>query len=237
MPPPPGSYVDLIRHRRHGLKVALVTAHPWGRNVDPECIQAAQVTAALCEDLGHKVVEVTLQLPADDLIEAMMDVWSASVAEEVGDLESDLDLVEGLTRSWALRGRSLPASRLVRALDTFAIVTRKALRSFGDADIILTPTLPTLPPPLGIYDPRRDVPAEWYFESPIGNLEAFTSLFNVTGQPAISLPLAQAASGLPIGVQIAGRPYREDTLLQVAAQLEEAAPWASRMPPSHASLA
>ena len=108
---------------------------------------------------------------------------------------------------------------------------------FEAHDVLLSPTLPSLPLPLGIYDPARAVTLRWYFDSPVGDLESVTSLFNCTGQPAISLPLHQSATGLPIGIHLAARFGDEATLLAIGAQLEEAIPWRDRRPPVHMAAA
>lgn len=235
VPPPDGSYAVAARRSPGPLRIALVTEHPWGRQVAPECVLATQGVAQTCIDLGHHVDETVFDLSAETWIEAMTDVWSASIAEEVSDYGDQLGLLEGLSRAWAERGRSIPASRVVRAVETFSVISRKIAMQLTDYDVVLSPTIPTLPPNLGIYDPARDVAAEWYFDSEIGNLEAFTSLYNITGQPAISLPLTTTESGLPIGIQIAAKHYREDLLLALAAQLERAMPWSGRLAPAHAS--
>ncbi len=235
VPAPLGPFAAARTRPPRGLRVAMVTEHPWGRDVDPECVAATRATARVCETLGHHVDELAWKLPTEAWIEAMIDVWSASVAEEVGG--GDLDLLEGLSRAWAEHGRSMPASRVPRALETFSAMSRAVAAQTAAYDVVLSPTLPTLPPRLGVYDPTREVDAEWYFASEIGNLESFTSLYNITGQPALSLPLATSRSGLPVGVQVAAKHFREDVLLALAAQLEQAMPWIERRPPTHAGRA
>lgn len=229
------SYREVLKQPPPRLKIALTTDHYWGRPIDPECVAAATYTARLCADLGHSVSEVAVALDAEPWITAMLDVWSACIAHEVFARGDDDEMLEGLTRAWCARGRDMPARRLVEAVEALNSVSQQAAALFEGFDVVLGPTLPTLPPALGVYDPGRDVSAEWYFDSPIGNMESSTSLFNVTGQPAMSLPLMQSASGLPIGIQIAARQYREDVLLALAAQLEYAAPWDNALAPAHVS--
>lgn len=91
-----------------------------------------------------------------------------------------------------------------------------------------------MPIPLGRYNSQEGMEATWYFESDVGNLESTTSLFNCTGQPAVSLPLCESATGLPMGIHLAGRFGREDVLIGLAAALEEARPWKDRLPAIHA---
>ena len=102
----------------------------------------------------------------------------------------------------------------------------------GGFDLLLTPTLPEPPPPLGTFTPTREDPVTTGIRA--SQFACFTSPFNMTGQPAISLPLHSTADGLPVGVQLVGAYGREDVLLRVAAQLEVAAPWAERRPAIHA---
>ena len=99
-------------------------------------------------------------------------------------------------------------------------------------DLLLTPTIAEPPPPLGTFDSPPDNPLHGLFRA--AELVPFTPPFNVTGQPAISLPLHWNDDGLPIGVQLVAPFGREDLLLRVAAQLEAAQPWADRRPPVHA---
>ena len=99
-------------------------------------------------------------------------------------------------------------------------------------DLLLTPT--TGEPAPTIEEMRPDADEPWRIDKRYARIAVFTMPFNVTGQPAISLPLATTANGLPVGVQMVAAPFREDLLLRVAAQLEQAAPWKDRRPPTHA---
>jgi amidase len=123
--------------------------------------------------------------------------------------------------------------RLGRALDVLDDVRRRMNRFMVGLDAYVSSTLPVLPPPLGTYDPDLDVPAEWYYSSPVGQLEVTTMVFNCSGQPAISIPLEVSEEGLPIGIHIAAPHGRDDTVLRLARELERAAPWRHRVPPVH----
>jgi amidase len=157
--------------------------------------------------------------------------WAAS---ETG-LRPGPETLEGHTRAWDERGRRLSAVELAAAIELLGAATRQVAPFFVDFDVLLGGTIPTLPLELGHFQPGREVSATWYYDSPVGNLESTTSLFNATGQPAISLPLCQSADGLPIGIHLAGRFGGEGTLLALAASLEEALPWADRRPAIHAA--
>jgi len=129
---------------------------------------------------------------------------------------------------------AVSAGELLDAVGDVNTITRQVGGFFTRYDALLTPTLGALPAPIGRYDATasiapRDLFASW------SDLETFLPVFNATGQPAISLPLHTSEEGLPIGMQLVGRFGDESTLLALAAQLEQAQPWADRIPPIHAA--
>jgi amidase len=136
--------------------------------------------------------------------------------------------------TWALAeaGRAVTAVQYQQTIAAAHAWTRRVLAWWHDAtdayDVLLTPTLAALPPVLGTLNPIDGDPAmATILQTPYA---AFAAAFNVTGQPAISVPLATSDGGLPIGVQLVGAAYREDVLLALAGQLERAMPWADRRP-------
>ena len=140
------------------------------------------------------------------------------------------DVLEAVTLASVEYGRRLTAVDLLRALRLCNTITRGVGAFFRSYDVLVTPTVATPPPPLGYLnqnDKSLD-PRGWL--NKLFALIPFTPLFNVTGQPAISLPLRQSSEGLPIGVQLVARYGDEATLLRLAAQLEETLPWADRHP-------
>ena len=138
--------------------------------------------------------------------------------------------MEQLTWALAEMGRSHHAGEYLRAVEYAQAVTRRAAEWWaGGFDLLLTPTLALPPLPLGSYEADPENPLmPIVTATPVA---VFTAGFNATGQPAISLPLHMSVEGLPIGVQLVAAYGREDLLLRVASQLEEAAPWAERTPP------
>jgi amidase len=236
-----GSVVSSAEARPR-LKIAVTSRHFWGRATDPEIGRATWRIADACAELGHDVTEAHPAFDADSFRSAMCDVWAVMTAvtvdwacREVGRAAGP-DTLEGATLSWYGHGRALSATAVAAALETLRSIARRVLPFFDEHDVLLTPTIPALPPPLGEYDPRRAVDPAWYYEqSSYGNLESFTSLFNCTGQPAVSLPLQQSDGGLPIGIQLAAGLGREDRLLALAAELEAMHPWAGRQPPATAA--
>jgi amidase len=159
----------------------------------------------------------------------MLDQLAPIVGREIG--PSD---VEPLTWKLAEIGRERSAGRYLREVGLHQAVARGIAAWYESGfDLLLTPTMAEPPVPLGTHDDSGEDPLDAFHRSrPQG---AFTALFNMTGQPAISLPLHWTADGLPVGVQLVAPYGREDLLIRIAAQLERARPWAERTPPVVAS--
>jgi amidase len=205
---------------------------------DPDCVAATEAAGALLESIGH-VVEPTHVTALDDpaFVETFLVVWAAGIAYDVGHYWPEKlgralgpDDVEPLT--WALveAGRASSAADFLAAREKLQALSRRVAEWYETGfDLLLTPTLAQPPPLIGEFDSPADNPLHGLLRA--AELVPFTPPFNVSGQPAISLPLYWNAQGLPIGVQLVAPFGREDVLLRVAAQLEEAAPWAERRPP------
>ena len=138
-----------------------------------------------------------------------------------------LDLLEPLTHWLVERGRSLSARELSGALTALTAFERSLIRQLSPFDAVITPALAMTPRPLGWFDPQD---AERNFAQQV-QYTPFTSMLNVSGLPAIVLPVSQTGDGLPMGVQLIGRPHDETTLLSLSAQIEAERPWADRRPP------
>ena len=140
------------------------------------------------------------------------------------------DVLEAVTLNCVEYGRRTTAIDLYAAQRTCNFISRSVGAFFRDYDVLVTPTVATLPPQLGYLNQNDSSldPLGWLDK--VFTVVPFTPLFNVTGQPAISLPLAQSSEGLPIGIQFVARYGDEATLFRLAAQLEQALPWASRRP-------
>jgi amidase len=217
------------------LRIAVMTASPTGTDVHPDCVAAAREAATLCESLGHQVVEAALAVDGDAFIGHFINQWAAGNAWAVADWEARLGrpATEGDLEplSWALveLGRSLSAAQYLVAVQGLQKISRQIADYFEGIDVLLTPTLGEPPAPLGTFDSPPAEPLAGLFRS--AAYVPFTPPFNVTGQPGMSLPLHWSDAGLPIGVQFVGRFGDEETLLALAGQLEQAAPWAGRRPP------
>jgi amidase len=158
-----------------------------------------------------------------------LEAWSAKIGAPIEEAD-----VEPLTWALAKLGRATTAVQYLAAIEANQAHVRRVAGWWETGfDLLLTPTCAAPPPPLGHFAGTAENPLAGYANAmPFG---VFTSVFNQSGQPAISLPLHQTAAGLPIGVQLVAAVGGEGLLLRVAAQLEQAAPWAGRLPPLHAS--
>ncbi|MGA2208219.1 MAG: amidase family protein [Acidimicrobiales bacterium] len=240
--PPPRPFASEIGAPTGSLRIGW-RADPWsGDEPDAEVVAAAAATAGLLGDLGHAVSEAQLAVSWEPFLQAMTDVWAADLAHMIDGFAPVLGRVpghenlEGTTLSALEYGRRVSAADLFHAADRVNLLARVMGAFFGEHDVLLTPTLGRLPAPLGLYDPTarmelHEVFATW---SP---WESFLPVFNAAGLPAITLPLHESRGGLPIGMQLVGPFGSESLLLRLAAQLEEALPWAGRRPPIHVASA
>lgn len=223
---------------RRPLRIGLMAERsPRGAPVDPACREAAERAADALERRGHRI-EPAYPEALDDpsALEALVEIISANVAfalnswgRKVGREIAEGD-VEPLTWALAERGRSRGAARYVAAVDRAHGFGRALARWWESGwDLLLTPTTAAPPPRLGEMGSTREEPFRGFARAaPYG---AFTSPFNLSGQPAISLPLHWTDAGLPVGAQLVAAYGREDLLLSVAAELELDLPWADRRPP------
>jgi amidase len=237
VPPPSAPFAEAAEREPGRLRVGFTLDAPNGAPVDPECRQAATDAIALLEELGHEVEEATF--PADEgYVENFVKVWVSSVGEELHTLESwlgeplDRSKIEPLTAQMEEIANSQSATDLLIAMDYLRRMSRRILEFWVDHDVLLTPTLAKPPIEIGALRPAEGEPPIQMLINSAGWVP-FTPVFNTTGQPAISLPLHQSANGLPVGVQFVGPPAGEEMLLSLAAQLEQAQPWADRRPPVH----
>ena len=231
-PGPDGGYLAGLERIPGRLRLGIVTASPTGAPVAGEVVAAAEASARRCEALGHEVVPVAWPVAADDLRAVTSTIIPAHVAAvvdarlaQLGRGQQDGDL-EPVTAMLVAAGRAATATAYVSAVQAMHRVGRAMATLFAGIDALLTPTLGRPPFPLGLLsgaDPAA-------FAREVSPVAAFTAIANITGQPAMSLPLEQSAAGLPLGTQVIGRFGDETTLLRLAAQLEQAAPWFDRVP-------
>jgi amidase len=239
IPRPAKTYLSEVAQPGGKLRIAF-TDQAWsGLPLDPEVAEAVAATVQLLEDMGHVVVEGTPQFDYDAFLTAQIDLWlghTAAFIDSIGLATRRVPSLKNLqTTTWAVyeAGKALPAVRLVAAEEHYNTVTRQIARFLAGCDILMTPTNTCLPLALDAHNldaPRATVKDLFNHLAPI---ETFTALFNGTGHPALSLPLHQSRSGLPIGLQFVTRFGDEAKLFHVAAALEEAKPWRNRRPNIH----
>ena len=232
-PPPSRRYLDEVGADPGVLRIAFARRAPSGVAVATECVAAVDAAARLCESLGHRVEEASPECDWAGLTRDFVRVFSANVmaniARATGGALPERGVVEPLTHALAERGRALSATEFVLALHNLHRQARAIAGFFERHDAWLTPTLASPPLPIGWFEIDSPDVDRW-----IERLTAFlpfTYPFNVTGQPAASIPLHWSDAGLPIGVQFAARYGDEALLFRLAAQLEQARPWFGRRPP------
>ncbi len=191
----------------------------------PDCVAAYEEASALLSALGQDVEDVDLPFPAE-AVPSFLALWfaMATLAPITPDQESEL---LPLTRYLRRQGLQLSAADLLFHQAVLQGSVRPAMRALNDYDAILSPTLAMPPRPVGWFDEVE--PAENFIRQT--RFTPWTALYNLSGQPAVSVPLHWTADGLPIGVMLAGRMGDEATLISLSAQLEAARPWKDRHPP------
>jgi len=233
-PRPTEPFAVTARRPPGPLRVGMTTANSLGAEPDPESVRATRETADLLTNLGHDVHEATPALPGADGLALFLQVFGPAVSLGVrfGELLAGRppadDEIEPLTRAMADIAAALPSTGYLAAVAQLQALSRSVIAFFADYDLLLTPTLAERPLPIGELTGYGDDPMADLARA--GRFTPYTALFNVTGQPAISVPAGFGEDGLPIGTQLVAKPLGEDTLLQVAAQLEAARPWAARHP-------
>jgi amidase len=239
--PPARPYRELIGTPPGRLRIAWTATPASGAKVDPECEKAVHETVRLLEGLGHTLIEDRPRYDWDSFLENVNVIWGAfgvasiDFAAAVTGRKPGPDNLEAVTLASYEDGKHYSAIDLLNAMTHCNVVSRQVGAFFEKVDVLVTPTIARLPAPLGELNQNREGMTAMEWTQQIFSYVPFTPVFNVTGQPAISLPLHWSAGGLPVGVQVAGRFGDEATLLCLAAQLEQARPWAARRPPIHAA--
>jgi amidase len=254
-PPAARPFLEEVRVAPGRLRIAFSARPHMPSHVHPDCVQAVQDAAKLCEGLGHQVEEAHLELDARALARAFFTVvvseTAADVAEGAKLLGRKATRADFETQTWlvALLAKEARAEGLSLALRHLQRVSQTVASFFERYDVVLTPTLGQPPPKLGALKPKGVEAVMQRLAAATnsalllklgGGIDGavdrvfdfipFTALANLTGQPAMSLPLHWNAEGLPVGAQAIGRLHEEATLLRLGAQLETARPWAARRP-------
>jgi amidase len=233
-------YLKEINAPAGKLRIAF-TAESWtGVEVNPEIAGSLKSIARMCEDMGHFVEAAKPQFDLEPYFAALGVLWNAFLGYTCDLLARKMDRpvdphhLEPVTLKVYNNSRNISAADVISARAALNVTRRKVGEFFEKYDLLLTPTTAQLPVPIGTIHQNQDVALEdWYLGT--AQFNAFTSLFNATGLPAISLPLCQSAAGLPLGIQFAAGFGQEDLLIRIAGAFEEALPWKDRKPAVHVS--
>lgn len=232
--PPRDGRPYAVRRDPGALTIRFSDATPGGRPIDPQISAALQQAAIVLTDLGHHVEEKRLDVDYRNFYRHFGVVGSAQLVADVDDdtrsmgREPEPGEFEPLTERNLSYGRTRTGAKVIHALRAVRAFTREVDERFAQMDVFMLPVLGVPTPKIGYLDPVALEPSEQDKRS--AEVFPFTPPFNGTGQPALSLPLGTDDSGMPIGIQFVARYGGEDVLMQLAYQLEEAAPWAHRYP-------
>jgi amidase len=223
-PPPRGPFLEEVGAPVGRLRIALVLDSPTGTRVDPVCANAAREAAALLDELGHDVEEVSLRW-REDLVELFTVVWQTIPSVYV----SDTSQLDPLNAAFATRALATSSVEYVQAFAQLQQYGRRVAAFCADYDVVLTPTLALPPPPVGWVREPED---PWEQHRRAIEFAPFTAPANVAGLPAASIPFAWTENRVPIGIQLIASAAEEAVLLRISSQIEEARPWAHNRPPA-----
>ncbi|WP_246792304.1 amidase [Burkholderia perseverans] len=236
---PERSFLSEVGREPGRLRIGMMI-DPWsGERTDPAIAAQVEASAALLEELGHAVFEVrpALGVSWDAFVQMNATIWCATLVGWIEGLAAatgrpiDATTLEPATLACFHYGTSGTAAAFAAALAQRNTVTRAVAGWFEAFDVLLTPTLPRMPPPIGAYGEGAEAMSGLEWTGHVFRQAPFAPPFNVAGVPAMSVPLAShPQTGLPVGMQFAAGFAREDVLLRLAGQLERARPWAGRRP-------
>jgi len=256
IPPPAGTFAKAVGDDPGRLRIAWTTKPTVPTAVDPDCVAAVHDAVALLEELGHEVVEACPTIDGNAFARSFLTIVAGELGSDLTDAGRALgrrprrNELEPGTWALALLGNALSARDFAGALRHLEMIGRSVGAFFEDYDVMLTPTLSTPPPPIGSIVPSESENRRLRFVGAFGSGKLvkaaglldqaaktaldfipWTPVYNVTGHPAMSVPLFWSDVGLPIGVHFIGRFAAERTLFGLAGQLERARPWFDRIPP------
>jgi amidase len=234
-PPFPVPCAEALGQEPRGLKIAMALTPPLpDATLDPECERVTRETAALLEELGHSVEEVEPPIQSDEVSKLFTAVFGPmncsiiALGTMVTGRQPGEDDLEVLSRWLYDLCKGIDSVTAYGAMLQLQGVARSLVQWSDPYDAVLTPSLAQPPLPLGELDPDGPDPADGFRRA--GHFTPYTPVTNITGSPAISLPVGQHESGLPLGAHLIGRPAGEAALLALSAQIEKARPWADRRP-------
>jgi amidase len=254
-PAPRRPFLDEVGSDPGILRVAVCTDSLFGSDLHPDCLDGVNDAAKLLESLGHHVEQACPPFNKDLMVEAYLRIVATGLASDIDEAAQRIgrtpsaEYFEPTTWLMQLIGRKTGGDRLISLLVATHETARRISMFFEDYDILVTATLGAPPVAIGSLRPTRlqtiaieilrRLPMRKVLDAVIGQMAADqmdpapnTELFNLTGQPAMSVPLYWNGDGLPIGTQFVGRYGDEETLFRLAGQLERARPWFEKRPPS-----
>ncbi len=234
---PDRPYLEELRRKPGRLRIAVVRAPPYPMPLHPDCEDALEDTIALCESLGHQLVETQMpQGQLEDIMNGFGVINSSHLAaafqsyeQRFGKVAEPSRVLESTIWNRISDSRRIPATYYLNTLTSLRQFARRMTQHFRDFDVILSPTLGQPPIELGIIGEQKTQDDLLRVVLPYA---AFTNLYNISGQPAMSVPLYWNEHNVPIGVMFAGRMNDEATLFRLAGQLERARPWSHLYPPA-----
>jgi amidase len=229
VPKPAVSFLEQSRGKPEKLRIAVATQGPMSYPTAPACVEAVDRAATMLRSFGHEVFPGTPDWAGsgEQLAADFITVWSSATAyQEL----SDFSETEPVNRGLRALAEKLSAVDYIKAVSRLQLFSRKVVQSFGQSfDLLLTPTMAMEPPDIGwIFATNTEDPVALLNRS--AEMVPLTGWTNVTGQPSISLPTYIAPSGLPVGIQLTAPPLREDMLLRIGRQLEQACAWQKHLP-------
>jgi amidase len=227
LPPLPSgeSFLGWCEREPGRLRIGRFVDSPIGADLDPQVRAAWESAGTLLAGLGHEIEDVAPPLPPE-AVPSFEKIWAVSAATIPIPAHREGEL-RPLTRHLRERGRAVSGPEFANAMAELTVLSRNGLVAGAAYDAVLTPTLAQLPRPVGWFDADGDPAADFERQK---QFTPYTAMYNMTGQPAISLPLYRSEEGLPIGIMLVGRPRGEAALLALAAQVEAALPWHDRRP-------
>ncbi len=234
LPPAPKSFLDKLGSEPRSLKIGLQLQHPLDQAIDNDCLDGVKQAGILCESLGHKVEEINHPIDYGPITSAMSKLINTHIFQRVHARICQLDLklneadIETSTRIVAKLGSDVTAVEFLQARDLLYAAEVTMAQFHQSCDIIVSPVLAKTPAKLGWLNMNSNDMKE--YTQRFRQYSGFTSIYNGTGQPSMSIPLHRSATGLPVGVMFTGSWGSDQLLLDLASQLEKSQPWPRYVP-------
>jgi amidase len=235
---PDRPYTDFLNSPERKLRIGISTAPLMDAPVDPEVAACVRETARVLQGLGHHVEDSAPRFDLEAMDRMLTDLWYFQFDKYLDWLGArsgrkvSRDTVESASWNFYTFAKERSVDAYFQALEGLNIFRRQIGDWFATHDIWLSPTAAQVAPAAGLYGMNRDIPALEFLQHEQRPIQ-YLVWANVCGAPAISLPLGQHSNGLPIGVQLGAKPGYEEHLISLGAELEQAMPWADRLPPMH----